>query len=63
VLSLASRHDMARRVDCGWLAGLVGEHRLTEEEARDMAADFAYGRSRAHKRLDGPAPKLLPQSV
>jgi glucuronate isomerase len=63
VLSLAPRHDMARRIDCGWLAGLVVEHRLTEEEAHDMAAEFAYGRPRPHKRLDGPAPKLLPQSA
>ena len=63
VLSLAPRHDMARRIDCGWLAGLVAEHRLTEDEARDMAAEFAYGRPRPQKRLDGPTPRLLPQSA
>lgn len=36
-LSIPARHDMARRLDCGFLAGLVGEHRLTEDEAQETA--------------------------
>ncbi|ANS80604.1 Uronate isomerase [Serinicoccus hydrothermalis] len=36
-LSIPARHDMARRLDCGFLAGLVAEHRLTEEEAAETA--------------------------
>ncbi|SOC55101.1 glucuronate isomerase [Ornithinimicrobium cerasi] len=36
-LSIPARHDMARRLDCGFLAGLVAEHRLTEDEARETA--------------------------
>lgn len=41
-LSIPARHDMARRIDCGFLARLVAEHRLDEEEAADLAADLAY---------------------
>ncbi|MGW0231816.1 glucuronate isomerase [Actinopolymorpha singaporensis] len=40
--SIPVRHDMARRLDCGFLARLVAEHRLPEDEAADTAADLAY---------------------
>lgn len=40
--SIPARHDMARRVDCAWLAGLVTSHRLGEDEAREVAIDLAY---------------------
>jgi glucuronate isomerase len=33
---------MARRVDCGFLAGLVAEHRLDEDEAEEVARALAY---------------------
>jgi glucuronate isomerase len=33
--SIPARHDMSRRLDAGFLAGLVAEHRLDEDEARD----------------------------
>ena len=33
--SIPARHDMSRRLDCGYLAGLVAEHRLDEDEALD----------------------------
>ncbi len=35
--SIPARHDMSRRVDCGFLAQLVAEHRLDEDEAADTA--------------------------
>ena len=35
-------HDVARRVDCAYLAELVGDHRLDEDEAREVAVDLAY---------------------
>lgn len=35
--SIPARHDMARRVDAGWLAELVAEHQLDEDEAMDTA--------------------------
>ena len=41
-LSIPARHDMARRVDCAWLARMVAEHRLDEDEAHDLAHDLAY---------------------
>lgn len=42
LLTIPARHDMARRVDAGWLAGLVAEHRLDEVEAFEVAEDLAY---------------------
>jgi glucuronate isomerase len=41
-LSIPARHDLARRVDCSFLARLVVEHRLEEEEAAEIAVDLAY---------------------
>ena len=41
-LSIPARHDVARRVDCAYLAELVGDHRLDEDEAREVAVDLAY---------------------
>lgn len=41
-LSIGARHDMARRVDCGFLAEMVRQHRLDEDEAHELAADLAY---------------------
>jgi glucuronate isomerase len=41
-LSIPARHDVARRVDCAFLARLVAEHRLEEESARRIAGDLAY---------------------
>jgi glucuronate isomerase len=42
-LSIPARHDVARRVDCAFLARLVAEHRLDEAEAHQVAHDLAYG--------------------
>jgi glucuronate isomerase len=41
-LSIPARHDLARRIDCGFLARLVVEHRLGEDEALEVASDLAY---------------------
>jgi len=40
--SIPARHDVARRVDCAFLARLVAEHRLEEDEAQEVAVDLAY---------------------
>ena len=40
--SIPARHDVARRVDCAYLARLVAEHRLDEDEAVEAAIDLAY---------------------
>ncbi len=41
-LSIPARHDVARRIDCAFLARLVAEHRLAEDEAAQTAFDLAY---------------------
>ncbi|MFD1942093.1 glucuronate isomerase [Paradevosia shaoguanensis] len=41
-LSIPARHDVARRVDCSYLAGLVATHQLELEEAHEVAVDLAY---------------------
>jgi glucuronate isomerase len=41
-LSIPARHDMARRIDCSFLARLVAEHRLPENEAASLAPQLAY---------------------
>ena len=41
-LSIPARHDVARRVDCSFLARMVAEHRLPEDEAAVLAPQLAY---------------------
>lgn len=38
--SIPARHDMSRRLDCGFLAELVAEHRLDEDEALEIAVEL-----------------------
>ncbi|MEV6284922.1 glucuronate isomerase [Kribbella sp. NPDC051770] len=45
-LSIPARHDLARRIDAGYLASLVVQHRLDEEEAFQVAQDLAYNLAR-----------------
>jgi glucuronate isomerase len=40
--SIPARHDLARRIDAGFLARLVAEHRLDADEAIETAVDLAY---------------------
>lgn len=41
--SIPSRHDVWRRVTCDWLAGTVVSGLIGEEDASQMAHEFAYG--------------------
>ena len=50
-LSIPARHDVARRVDCAYLAKLVAEHRLEEDEAAEVAYDLAYRLAREAYKL------------
>ena len=50
-LSIPARHDMARRVDCAYLAKLVAEHRLELDEAHEVAVDLAYRLAKAAYRI------------
>jgi glucuronate isomerase len=40
--SIPVRHDVARRIDAGYLARLVAEHRLPLDEAAETIVDLAY---------------------
>ena len=50
-LSIPARHDVARRVDCGFLARLVAEHRLEDWEAAELAKELTVGLVRRAYRL------------
>lgn len=45
--SIPARHNLARRVDAGFLANLVAEHRLGIDEAVETAIDLAYNLPKA----------------
>lgn len=50
-LSIPARHDVARRMDCAWLAQLVCDHRLEADEAAEVAYDLAYRLAKEAYRL------------
>jgi glucuronate isomerase len=50
-LSIPARHDVARRIDAGFLAQLVAEHRIDEDEAMDLAVELTVGLVRKAYRL------------
>ena len=49
--SIPARHDVARRVDCAYLAELVSSGRLRENEAHEVANDLAYGLAKSSYKL------------
>lgn len=49
--SIPARHDVARRIDCGFLAELVVDHRLELDEAAELAVDLAYNLAKSAYRL------------
>jgi glucuronate isomerase len=51
--SIPVRHDVARRVDCAFLARLVAEQRLPFDEAAETARDLAYELPKRAYRLNG----------
>jgi glucuronate isomerase len=50
--SIPARHDLARRVDANWLAGLVARHVVEMDEARAMGRALAYELARETYRFD-----------
>ena len=50
-LSIPARHDLARRIDCAYLAELVATGRLEEDEAHALAGQLAYDLPKAAYRL------------
>ncbi len=54
-LSIPARHDVARRIDCAFLANLVAQHRLDEDEAFEVAHELTYSLvKKAYKLYDEP---------
>ena len=51
LLSIPARHDMARRAIASHLARQVTEHRLSIEEASEVAYAYAYGQPKSLYRL------------
>ena len=51
LLSIPSRHDVARRIDCAFLARLVAEHRLDEDEAYEVIQDLTVNLVRKAYKL------------
>lgn len=49
--SIPARHDVARRVDCAYLAELVAGRRLDEDEAAEVAVELAYTLAKKAYRL------------
>jgi glucuronate isomerase len=49
--SIPARHDVARRVDSAFLARLVSEHRLREDEAHELAQELAFTLAKKAYRL------------
>ncbi len=50
-LSIPARHDVARRVDCAFLARLVADYRLEEDEAFELVQDLTTNLVRKAYRL------------
>ena len=50
-LSIPARHDVARRVDCAFLARLVAEHRMELDEAHELAVDLSYNLAKTAYKL------------
>ena len=50
-LSIPARHDVARRMDCRFLATLVAEGRLRLAEAEELSRDLAYNLVKQAYRL------------
>jgi glucuronate isomerase len=51
LLSIPARHDVARRIDAAFLARLVAEHRIDEDEAVELAKELTVGLVRKAYRL------------
>jgi glucuronate isomerase len=49
--SIPGRHDVARRVDCAFLAELVATHQLDEDEALDWVQALSYGLAKSAYRF------------
>ncbi len=51
-MSIPARHDLARRMDSNFLAGMVARHIITKEEAKTMGKALAYGLAKKAYHLE-----------
>ena len=58
--SIPARHDLARRIDANYLAGLVARHVIDLADARVMARAMAYDLVRETYRLGADSPARRP---
>jgi glucuronate isomerase len=49
--SIPARHDLSRRIDAGFVAGLVAKHRLDEDEAHEVLHDLVVTNPRKAFKL------------
>ncbi|MFN8475388.1 MAG: glucuronate isomerase [Anaerolineae bacterium] len=56
--SIPARHDVWRRVSCDWLARLVVQGLIAEDEATEMAYDCAVGLAKRAYRIPEPEPVM-----
>ena len=49
--SIPARHDLCRRVDANFLAGLVARHVLEPDDAQELIIDLSYGLAKSTYRL------------
>ena len=53
--SIPARHDLARRIDANWIAGLTVRGIIDEEDSHEMILDTAYRLAKRAYKLDGPS--------
>ena len=58
--SIPARHDVWRRVTCDWLAERLTTGTIDEEDAREMAREFAYDLARRAYNLESE-PERIPR--
>jgi glucuronate isomerase len=52
--SIPARHDLSRRVDANWIAGMVVRGVVDMQDAREMILDCAYRLAKSAYKLDQP---------
>ena len=55
-LSIPARHDLARRIDANYVAGLVARHQVDMSDARQMMRALSYDLARSTYRFDTETP-------
>ena len=62
-LSIPARHDLSRRVDANYIAGLVARHQVDIADARRMMYALAYDLAKKTYRLDETTEAASPMEL